>query len=182
MRPEHLVGKRKRSYQSKVRNSESLRGGTPAPAPLGSTLPQWHKRASWSAWGISFPWTQLWWTSPFPASTLWFWPCWGGSRLPSRLHGGRRLFPLAGTPNLNPDLSRNGLIWCKALTYRNEITELVLGQVLRLPSGKLSVSWATAIPELAEALQPCPMLQTNHLPAERPCRAPLCHLSFKMAF
>lgn len=34
MRPEHLVRKRKRSYQSKVRNSESLREGMPASTPF----------------------------------------------------------------------------------------------------------------------------------------------------
>lgn len=87
------------------------------------------------------------------------------------LPGVRRPFPLAGTPQFDPDLARNGLIWCRALDCGNNMAELVFRQVLHLPSGKLSVSQASAIPELAEgppalphvADSPPPLL---NLPAE----------------
>lgn len=158
----------KRSYQSRVRNTESLREGTPAPAPF--QLCPSDTRVQPGVLGVSsLSWTQLWWTSPFPAHMLWFWPpCWEGIRLP----GGRRPFPLAGTSHLDPESARNGLIWCKALACGNRVTELVLGQVLHLPSGKSSVSWATAVPELAEGPPALPHVADS----PPPCRAPLCHL------
>lgn len=171
MRPEHLVGKRKRRFQSKVRNSESLREGTPNTLPLLVQLCPSDTREHPGVLG----------GSPYPEPSsdghllslpapCGFDHCVG--RAVGFLVGFLKAGDPSGTPHFDPDLARNGLIWSKALACGNEGTELILGQVLHLPPGKLSVLWATAIPELAEGPPACPMLQTHHLPCWTSLQSP----------
>lgn len=78
-------------------------------------------------------------------------PFWEGSSCRARgtvawLEAGD-LPPDWDTPFQLPGLARNGFILCKDLSHENKITELLLGLVLHLPSGKMCVM---AIPRLAK--------------------------------
>lgn len=101
-----------------------------------------------------------------------------GQWLPGRGDSGlpeaRRPPALPGHPISVPGLARNGFIWCKALSHGNKVTELVFGQVLHLPSGKLSIPCEPRpFPGWPQALRPCPMLQTHHLHPWTSLQSPL---------